>query len=148
MGQGLNPRLLHKARRSLAPIALLALCQSATAQQVVEVFRLGSQSVTAAPGATVYVLDAMDTYLDKLSVGLPKTEAEAQRIASARLATLTDADKAALRGAAEAKVRAAEYRITHAPAIVFDGRAVIYGVSDVERAQQIYRNWLARRGAS
>jgi integrating conjugative element protein (TIGR03757 family) len=122
-------------------------CRGAHAQEVVEVFRLSNQTV-AGPANTIYVVDAMHNYTERLSVGLPKTPGQAQQVAQARLAALTAQDKEALHRASASVVRAAEYKIAKTPAIVFDGRAVVYGIADVEQARAIYRSWRARGGAS
>jgi integrating conjugative element protein (TIGR03757 family) len=119
------------------------------AGEVVEVFRLSNQPEPAgAVGATVYVVDAMHQYMAQLSVGLSRTPAEAAKVAKARVDALTPEQKNALRFASTARIRAAEYGITKTPAIVFDGRAVLYGITDVEQARLRYRNWLANGGAS
>jgi integrating conjugative element protein (TIGR03757 family) len=138
-------------KRSPLVIAALVLClgpAAVRAQEVVEVFRLSDQSVTGSPAATVYVIDAMHHFTERLSVGLPKTAAEARPVARARLEALTPQDKEALHRASTGLIRAAEYQIVKAPAIVFDRKAVVYGISDVEQARAIYRGWRARGGAS
>jgi integrating conjugative element protein (TIGR03757 family) len=122
------------------------LPSSAYAQEVVEVFRLGNQTVTSFKNTTVYVVDAMRDYTTRLSADLPKTPAEAQRVTQARFNALTAHDKEVIRQASSALVRAAEYKIAKTPAIVFDGKAVVYGVADVEQARAIYRGWRARGG--
>jgi integrating conjugative element protein (TIGR03757 family) len=121
-------------------------CFGAQAQEIVEVFRLSNQTVTAPANATVYVVDTINTVSERLSTGLPNTPAEAQKIATARLNALTAQDKEVLHQASAGVIRAAEYKITKAPAIVFDGQAVLYGLSDVEQARDIYRRWRARGG--
>ena len=123
-----------------------ALPVPASAQERIEVFRLSDQSIVVSPGATVYVVDAMRQHMARLSSGLPRNPAEAQQVARARLQALTPQDKEVLHAASTALVRAAEYRIAKAPAIVFDGRAVLYGITDIEQARAIYRGWLAKGG--
>ena len=59
---------------------------------------------------------------------------------------LGDADRSRLHRGAEIETLARQYRLTKAPAMVVDGRAVIYGVNDVEHARAIYRAWRARKG--
>ena len=120
-------------------------CFAAQAQEVVEVFRLSNQSVVGTAN-TVYVVDALHNATERLSVDLPNIPAEAQRIAEVRLKALTEQDKEALHQASTSVIRAAEYKIVKVPAIVFDGKAVIYGVSNVEEARVIYRGWRTRGG--
>ncbi len=137
-------------RFSAAALSLTALACAlsvpASAQERIEVFRLSDQSIVPSPGATVYVVDAMRQHMARLSAGLPRNPAEAQQGARARLQALTAQDKEVLHAASTALVRAAEYRIAKAPAIVFDGRAVLYGISDIEQARAIYRGWKAGIG--
>ena len=121
-------------------------CFAAQAQEVVEVFRLSNQSVVGAAN-TVYVVDALHNATERLSAGLPNTPAEAQKQAEARLKALTEQDKEAFHQASTSVIRAAEYKITKVPAIVFDGKGVIYGIADVEQARIMYRSWRARRGS-
>ncbi len=118
----------------------------AAAQERIEVFRLSDQSIVASPGTTVYVVDAMRQYMARLSSGLSRNPADAQQAARTRLQALTAQNKEALHAASSALVRAAEYRIAKAPAIVFDGRAVLYGITDIEQARAIYRGWKASQG--
>ena len=137
----------------LAATALLAaltlacaIAAPACAQERIEVFRLSDQPIVASPGATVYVVDAMRQHTARLSAGLPRNPADAQQVARARLQALTAQDKEVLHAASTALVRAAEYRLAKAPAIVFDGRAVLYGITDIEQARAIYRSWKTSKG--
>ena len=118
----------------------------AFAQEVVEVFRLSTQTVTGIAN-TIYVVDALHNATERLSEGLPNTPTEAQKVAEARLKALTEQDKEALHQASTSVIRAAEYRITKVPAIVFDGKGVIYGIADIEQARVMYRSWRARGGS-
>ena len=93
------------------------------------------------------MVDALHNATERLSVDLPNIPAEAQRIAEARLKALTAQDKEVLKQASTSVIRAAEYKIVKVPAIVFDGKGVIYGIADVEQARVMYRSWRARRGA-
>jgi len=114
----------------------------------VEVFRRADQQVFGtASGATltVYVVDQLKSFTDRISEGLPNTPQAAQRVAQARLQALTDQDKLWIRNAATAKVRAAQYQLTKTPAIVINGQAVIYGVSDIAQACAIYQRWRGGR---
>jgi integrating conjugative element protein (TIGR03757 family) len=138
-------------KRSSLVVATLLLClgpAAVSAQEVVEVFRLSDQSLTGSTAATVYVIDAMRRFNERLSAGLPKTAAEAQPVARARLEALTAQDREALHRASTGLIRATEYKIAKTPAIVFDGKAVVYGIADVERARALYRSWRSRSGAS
>ena len=45
--------------------------------------------------------------------------------------------------AAKGLVQAMQYGIDRYPAIVFDGKAVVYGITDVRAATQRYQQWQA-----
>lgn len=127
-------------------VALLMIPMTAAAETT-EVFRLSTQpDFLNSAGATVYIVDAMNILTQRLSVGLPPNKAEAARIATQRLNALTPQDKQAMRIASTARIRAAEYQIIKTPAIVFDGKAVLYGMNDVEQARVMYRAWRAQQG--
>lgn len=144
-----------RARHLLAMVISLLACVSSLHAQVrvgsaldpsaaidsIEVFRRGFQGVSNADGTTMYVVDELKGFTDRLSVGLPTTEQAAQRVAQSRLQALTEQDKAFVRRAATAQVRAAQYGLTKTPAIVFNGHAVVYGVFDVQQARSIYLRW-------
>lgn len=124
--------------------------QQGTPNLVIEVFRLSNQQIggVSSAGATEYVVDTLAEIKAQLSAGLPGVPQAAQRIVTQRMQKLVEADpdKKMIRAASTAVVRAAEYKITKVPAIVFDGRAVVYGVADVAQARAIYRNWAAQGG--
>ena len=61
-----------------------------------------------------------------------------------RFEALTDADRRAIGASARGLAAALQYGLTKVPAIVFDGAAVVYGVTDVNQARAIYRTWRAR----
>jgi len=126
---------------------VLTFASTSATAETTEVFRLSSQpDFLNSAGATVYIVDAMNILTQRLSVGLPPNKAEAARIATQRLNALTPQDKQAMRIASTARIRAAEYQIIKTPAIVFDGKAVLYGMNDVEQARVMYRAWRAQQG--
>ena len=126
---------------------VLTFASTSATAETTEVFRLSSQhDFLNSAGATVYIVDAMNILTQGLSVGLPPNKAEAARIATQRLNALTPQDKQAMRIASTARIRAAEYQIIKTPAIVFDGKAVLYGMNDVEQARVMYRAWRAQQG--
>lgn len=128
-------------------LILTVASTSALATETTEVFRLSSQpDFLNSAGATVYLVDAMNILTQRLSVGLPPNKAEAAQIATQRLKALTPQDKQTMRIASTARIRAAEYQIAKTPAIVFDGKAVLYGMNDVEQARGVYRAWRAQQG--
>lgn len=128
-------------------VAFVFASTSAMAIETTEVFRLANQpDFVNSAGVTLYIVDAMNIYTQRLSVGLPPNKAVAAQMATQRLKALTPQDKQMMHIASTARVRAAEYQITKTPAIVFDGKAVLYGLNDVEQARAVYRAWRAQQG--
>lgn len=136
-------------------VLLLALIGApvALAGPLVEVFTDAAHPVAgaaalAAEGVQVelYDLDAPARFEAELGRNLPADPEAAMRIAHSRIAAL---DPAALarhleqdyRGA----LRAMALGLDRYPAVVFDGRAVIYGVTDLRRALALYRTWEDKR---
>ena len=109
----------------------------------------GASAVTAGPGApaiTVYLLDGIRHIEAVLSTGL---SADPQRSADrvlGQVRQLGGADRERIERAAAGLVRASHYGITRYPAVVFDARAVVYGLTDLDAAWRHYRAW--RAGAS
>ena len=114
------------------------------AQEHVEVFQLSTQQVRGADGAAVHYMDSIERVTEALSVGLPPSTQQAAALAKERFAALSSAERQNIEAGARALDLAARYRLTKVPAIVFDQRAVVYGVPDVDAARTIYRAWRAR----
>ncbi len=106
----------------------------------IEVFTNSAIYLTHTAGATVYVLDGLQQLEAQLSQGLPNDPQKAAAIAQERLKRVGAAElQRRAANAAQGIVRAQEYGVDRAPAMVFNGRAVVYGVTDVEEASEIYR---------
>jgi len=114
------------------------------AQEHVEVFQLSTQHVRGTDGAAVHYVDRIERVTSALSVGLPPSTQQAAALAKERFAALSSADRQDIEAGARALDLAARYRLTQVPAIVFDQRAVVYGVPDVDAARTTYRAWRAR----
>lgn len=120
-----------------------------------EVFTTASFEVTALAATgrpsgfelQVYRLDGIQQLERTLSVDLPGDPESAQRIALVRLQQVDTPATAELQQAAVGLTKAIEYGIDRYPAIVFDGRAVVYGVSDMAEALRYYRRWQAAEGS-
>jgi len=104
----------------------------------VEVFVNSAMLVTRADGATVYLLDGLQLLEAQLSQGLPATEAEAARVARERVQRLGGQLQARAANAAQGMALAAHYGIDRIPAVVIDGRAIVYGMTDVQKAVAAY----------
>ena len=109
----------------------------------------GVPAVTAGPGAPaveIYLLDGIQHIEVMLSAGL---SADPQRSADrvlGQVKQLDEADRERIERAAAGLVRASHYGVTRYPAVVFDARAVVYGLTDLDAAWRHYRAW--RAGAS
>ena len=113
----------------------------------VEVFTDHEHPVTrldALPQATVYAIDGLKRAQAQLSEDLPADEDAARALAGARLDAhpgMQEEMRAAAEGLAQAHLH---YGLDRYPAIVFDGRAVIYGVTDLAKAQALFEQARAR----
>ena len=133
--------------RTLALVGAFLAPLAAGAQERIEVFLVGDQRIAGAAGASrIYYIDMLAQQVEAMSAGLPPDPERAIAIAMARFENLGDADRSRLHRGAEIETLARQYQLTKAPAMVVDGRAVIYGVNDVEHARAIYRAWRARKG--
>ena len=113
----------------------------------IEVFTLSTIAMTNTPGSTIYYVDGISKIQNFLSTGLPKDPAAAQVMAKERWGTLGRQGNQQLQNAGVGLGRAVQLGINRAPAIVFDDKAVVYGVTDVAYAAQIYRSRLASGAA-
>ena len=94
---------------------------------------------------TVYRLDALHALIGRIEEQLPSDPTEEPQQARAALAALTSTERDGLREATEGLLRARyRYGLDRYPAVMLDGRAVVYGVTDLDRAVAIYRAWQRR----
>lgn len=117
----------------------------------VEVFTARDQAIqplepgdlSASTTIEVYEVDGTERFESILSEQLPPDPEAAKRLAQERLGQLDGSQIEDARRAALGLVKAAEHGIERYPAIVFDGQAVVYGVTDIGEALRLYRE---RRG--
>ena len=116
----------------------------------IEVFTSADHPITGvpagAPAVEIYLLDGILHIEAMLSAGL---SADPQRSADrvlGQLKQLGGVERERIQRAAVGLVRASHYGITRYPAVVFDARAVVYGLTDLNAAWRHYRTW--RAGAS
>ena len=108
-------------------------------------FTLSSMPLRATGGATVHVLDARDGYAEAFGADLPGDPERALAEARRRMATPSGrAALARIAGAAAGNALAARLGIEQLPAVVVDGRYVVYGVRDVARAVERVEAWRAQ----
>ena len=107
-------------------------------------FTLSSMPLRASGGAAVHVLDARDGHAEAFGADLPGDPERA--LAEARRRMETPAGRAALAriaAAAAGNALAGRLGIEKLPAVVVDGRYVVYGVRDVARAVERVEAWRA-----
>ncbi len=128
----------------LALLANVAYCSEWPAR--IEVFLNGPTKVTGiektrARGVSVEVFDIAPAEQLETALGrsLPDNEQAAARQAKARMGRLSEEAKTdALRGVL-ARHRAARYGLTRYPALVFDGRIIVYDTGSLRRAVAKWR---------
>jgi len=107
------------------------------------------QSSLQAQGVTValYNLDAPATVRNTLSQGLPANVELAKKILLQRLNQDGSAAlNARYQTAYQALTQSLEYGLDRFPAIIFNhGQAVVYGVTDLAVALQMFQNWQANQ---
>ncbi len=89
----------------------------------------------------VYEIDGIARLEAIVSEQLPTEANAARRVALKRLSQAAALRIEEVQQAAIGLVRAAEYGIDRFPAMVFDGQAVVYGVTDIGEALHRYRHW-------
>jgi integrating conjugative element protein (TIGR03757 family) len=90
---------------------------------------------------TIYRLDGLARFEAALSQDLPADAEAAKAAALRRIGALDEAQMAPAKQAAMGLAKAVHYGIDRYPAIVIDGMAVIYGVTDLNDALQRYAAW-------
>ena len=137
---------------SLIAAAPNAVADTPRASTRVEIFATADQ-ITAAGEAVERTEDARDTDFQlyrmdgiqsieaKLSASLPADPQGAKSLAMQRIQRLDASTSAEMKSAAVGLAKAMQYGIDRIPAIVFDGQAVVYGVTDVQTALDYYRAW-------
>jgi len=115
---------------------------------VIEFFTTGGQPVVATEHErlrtatiTTYAVDGLERFESGLSEGLPADPDAAKAEALRRIQLLDDARMAPAKNAAFGLAKAVQYGVDRYPAIVFDGRAVVYGLRDLVEAFDRYEAW-------
>lgn len=115
---------------------------------VIEVFTTSEQPVVGAEHErlrtatiTIYAVDGLERFESGLSEGLPADLEAAKAEALRRIQHLDEARMVPAKNAAFGLAEAVQYGVDCYPAIVFDGRAVVYGVTDLVQALDRYEAW-------
>jgi integrating conjugative element protein (TIGR03757 family) len=90
---------------------------------------------------TVYKVDRINLFQQALSEDLPIDPKTAKQVALDRFQRMDSHLSSELENAAKGLIQAMQYGIDRYPAIVFDGKAVVYGVTDVKAANELYEQW-------
>ena len=90
---------------------------------------------------TVCVVDGLEQFESALSEGLPNDAQAAKAEALRRIGELNGARVAPAKESAMGLAKASQYGLDRYPAIVFDGTAVVYGVTDLVDAVARYDSW-------
>ena len=94
----------------------------------------------------VFVLDGIQQLETTLSHSLPADRAMAQRDVVNRLQRLDGEWQKSVKASAEALMRAQELGVQRYPAIVFNERWVVYGLTDLDAAIVHYHGWRGGKG--
>ena len=94
---------------------------------------------------TVYKIDGIQSVERDLSLNLPLEPQAAKKIALHRIENLDEQTRASMHAAATALAKAMQVGLDRYPAVVFDGEAVVYGVTDLTLALEQYRAWQTGR---
>ena len=94
---------------------------------------------------TVYEIDGIESLERNLSLNLPADEQQSKAMVLQRLQRLDEPTRARIQSAATGLSKALQYGVTRYPAMVFDGKAVVYGMTDLSGAREQYRAWQTGR---
>ena len=92
----------------------------------------------------LYSVDRVEHLQQRLSRDLPRDPAQAKQAVLKRFQSMNADLSRQLENAAKGLAKALQYGIDRYPAIVFDGEAVIYGVTDLDVVTSHYRRWQAQ----
>ena len=126
----------------------IAIEQTIEQAPTIEVFTDSSlQTVSGNDHTTVYLIDRIYKLQEELSIDLPADSESAKSLALQRFQRMDTQLSRELENAAKGLVQATQYGIDRYPAVVFDGRAVVYGLTDIPAATQLYQRWQAESAA-
>ena len=100
--------------------------------------------IASLPPIELYEIDGVARFEAELSDGLADNPEAARRLAQERIGQIDGSRLDVARRSAAGLINAAESGVDRYPAIVFDGNAVVYGVTDIGAALRQYRQWKDR----
>ncbi len=145
---------LSHALVGLTPFGPLAFGGPAWAGDalVIEAFAASEQPIIGAEHErlrtatiTIYAVDGLERFESGLSEGLPADPEAAKAEALRRIQHLDDARMVPAKNAAFGLAKAVQYGVDRYPAIVFDERVVVYGVTDLVEALDRFEAWQRER---
>ncbi|MGH2371822.1 MAG: TIGR03757 family integrating conjugative element protein [Chloroflexota bacterium] len=131
--------------RVLGGIFLGAMLATSAASEPprIEIFTTARTPIATASTSAVlvYNLDLPARIEAELSTRLPQDREAAAQLASAELQGAWRKSAETLTHAYQGLLKARQYGLQKLPAVVFDGQAVIYGITDLSQALSHYRRW-------
>jgi integrating conjugative element protein (TIGR03757 family) len=118
----------------------------------IEVFTAGdrpirppaSDDIASLPPIELYEIDDVTRLEVELSDGLAADPETARRLVQERIGRIDRPRLDVARRSAAGLRNAAEYGVDRYPAVVFDGDAVVYGITEIGEALRHYRQWKGR----
>ncbi len=109
---------------------------------------IGIPSLVTSPGRPEiellsYQLNGIQRFEAQLSSNLPTDPKQSKQIALQRIQQLDEQATTAIQNAAVGLAKAMQYGVDRYPAIVFNGKVVVYGLTDLSTALDYYRTWRA-----
>ena len=112
-----------------------------TGCEVVGQRAIGSNEQIQNVDLQVYELNGIQQVEAELSRDLTANPDHSERLALQHIQSLSDQARGCMQRSAVGLARAMQYGIDRYPAIVFDGQAVVYGVTDLQVAIAYYQAW-------
>ena len=103
----------------------------------------GTKEVHQNIDVQIYELDGIQRSEAQISSNLPTDPKQSKQIALQRIQQLDEQATSAIQNAAVGLAKAMQYGIDRYPAIVFDGKVVVYGLTDLKIALDHYLTWRA-----
>lgn len=138
---------IAKSHRLFLIILAGVLCEPILADEPLTAIKVFTDAMnpveSSANTITVYYIDRIDRLQQALSKDLPTDPEAAKQAALLRFQRMDRQLSGELENAANGLLKAMQYGIDRYPAIVFDGKAVVYGITDIRAATKRYRQWKA-----
>jgi len=138
-----GPGVVAQSAADPQPIRLIEVFTTQDAA-VTGTRNINSHPVVREATVEVYTVDGIARFESRLSRNLPVDPRQAERIVLKRLQQRDAGSRRQLQHAATGLARASQYGVDRLPAIVFDGRWVVYGVTDLATARSHLHSWQVR----